>query len=91
MTTLFVGGQYVVTFCGTATGAILCASFAEVRELLQNTYPNPGDETLAHLMAGSNWVTALVDDFPFHVEKHVKDGPDDYRVSVTRLVELTAV
>lgn len=85
---LFIDGAYVLTFVGTTNGVIQCPSFNSLRATLQDTYPNPGDQTLAYMLDASNWLRAATDDMPFHVETLVSDEEEDYRIAAYRVIEI---
>lgn len=83
----FIEGRYFVTFVGTSTGVVECPTFAQLKACLQDTYPNPGDPTLAYLLDPTNWI-ASGDDMPFNIEYLVSDGDEDYRIAIFRVIEL---
>ena len=84
---LFLDGRYIVTFVGTTNGVIECASFAHLRTVLEETYPNPGDPTLAYLLNPANWIPDG-NDMPFYAELLVSEPIEDYRLAVYRVIEV---
>lgn len=83
----FIDGRYFVTFVGTTNGVAECQSFAHLRSLLEDTYPNPGDYTLAYLLNPANWLRAS-DDMPYNAEVLVADAEQDYRIAIYRVIEV---
>lgn len=84
----FIDGRYVVTFVGTTNGVCECPTFAHMRAVLENTFPNPGDPTLAYLLNSASWIKSGNDDMPYNAETLVINDDEDYRIAVYRVIEV---
>lgn len=83
-------GKFIVAFVGTTNGIVQCDSFAELQAMLHDTYPNPGDPTLAYLLGPAYWLPDANGD-PYFVETLVADnGYEDYRVAIYRVIEVAS-
>lgn len=87
MTQAFIDGRYIVTFVGTTNGVVECSSAEHLVSTLRDTYPNPGDKTLAYLLNPANWINDG-EDMPWNAETLVIDDDEDYRIAIYRVIEI---
>lgn len=85
---LFIDARYIVTFVGTTNGVVECQNFNQLSSVLHDTYPNPGDPTLAYLLKPANWLVSDSDDMPYNAETLVSEDTEDYRIAVYRVMEV---
>lgn len=86
---VLVEGQYVLTFVGTTTGAIVLPSVAALEAALHDTFPNPGCPIRAYLMDMNTW-ESCPNDTPSSVFYMQQDETEQYIVSIFRVMELVS-